>query len=62
MEVVGLAQTAQRAQIIHRIIFVHPLRQYRATIQAMADQEVTIHIHKIVCPLNLTVAQATQVW
>ena len=61
MEVVGLAQTAQRAQIIRHIIFVHPLRQYRATIQATVDQEATIPIPKIVCPLNLKVAQATRV-
>ena len=62
MEVVELAQMAQRVQIIRHIIFVHPHRQYRATIRAMVDQEATTPIPKIVCPLNLKVAQATQVW
>jgi hypothetical protein len=63
MVVAELAQMAQRDLIIHLIIFVHPHRQYQATIPVMADLVVTTHIlPKIVCPLNLKVAQATQVW
>ena len=61
-EVKVLAQMVRRGQIILHIISVHLHLPSRATTQAMADPEVIIHIRKIVCPLNLKVAQAIQVW
>ena len=61
MEVVEWVQTAPKDPTTRHIIFVHLPLPFQVIIQAMEDQEETIPIRKIVCPLNLKVAQAIQV-